>query len=263
MFKVEKFPHGTFSWADCQSTDAEKAKKFYVELMGWSKNDQPMGEGMVYTMFEKDGENVGALNQMQTEMQAQGIPSFWNNYITVDDVDALAEKVTELGGKVTSPPFDVFESGRMMVIQDPTGANVSLWQAKDSIGASLVNTTGAMIWNELATRDVPKAMEFYKNLLGWEFQKAENLDYHFIVNNGRMNGGMLTINANMGDIPPNWMVYYNIADIDAAVKKVKDLGGQVHVEGQSPVGPFAVIADPAGAVLTIMQADQPQPWLES
>ena len=133
-----------------------KAKPFYAELMGWEIEDVPMGEGMFYTMYKSDGEHVAGLSQMQPEMQSQGMPSHWSSYVTVDDVDALAGKVTELGGTVISEPFDVFDSGRMMVLQDPTGAIVCLWQAKNHIGSGLVNTPGAMTWNELTTNDPKK-----------------------------------------------------------------------------------------------------------
>jgi predicted enzyme related to lactoylglutathione lyase len=264
MFKVTKYPHGTFSWADCNSTNSEKAKKFYMDLMDWEANDMPLGEGLFYTMLTKDGETVTAVSPMMAEMQQQGIPSHWSSYITVDDVDALVDKVAELGGKVMAPPFDVFDSGRMMVIQDPSGANVGLWQAQNHIGASLVNTPGAMGWNELLSNDRAKAMEFYKGLLGWEYQKDPNQDYYMILNNGRMNGGMMQITKEMGDMPSYWMVYFNVADIDAAVKKVEALGGTIHMRREAPgVGPFAIIGDPTGAVMTIIQLEEPQPWTEN
>ena len=89
MYKVTKYPHGTFSWADNSSTDAETAKAFYMELFGWGKNEIPISEDMTYTMFQHQGENVAALSGMMPQMQEMGIPSHWTNYVTVDDVDAL------------------------------------------------------------------------------------------------------------------------------------------------------------------------------
>jgi predicted enzyme related to lactoylglutathione lyase len=60
------------------------------------------------------------------------------------------------------------------------------------------------------------------------------------------------------------MVYFNVADLDASIAKVKELGGQLHRESDAPgVGRFAIIADPTGGVMTIMQAAEPQPWSES
>ncbi len=262
MFKVTTYPHGTFSWADCSSTDAANGKKFYADLMGWEFNDVPMGNDMFYTMFNSGGEAVAALSPMQPEMQQQGIPSFWTSYITVDDVDALVGKVKELGGTVMAEPFDVFEEGRMMIITDPTGANVALWQAKNHIGAGLVNTAGAMGWNELATPDSEKVRDFYGKLLGWEYQKMEGMDYHVIQNNGRSNGGILQMNEEWEGIPAHWMVYFSVADIDKAVEKVEKLGGEVKVPivDADNIGRFSVIADPQGAHVSIIQLKEPDTW---
>lgn len=263
MFKVTAYPHGTFSWADCNSTNPSEVKPFYTALMGWDVDDIPIGNDMVYTMFQKDGENVCGLSLMQPDMQAQGIPSHWMSYIAVDNVDALADKVTELGGIVLVAPFDVMESGRMLVLQDPTGAQVSLWEAKNHIGASLVNTFGAMIWNELLTHDVDTAKSFYGGLLGWEYQKMEDMDYHLVMVNGRMNGGIMNIGEGMEGIPPHWAVYFSVEDIDAAAKQVEELGGKLNmpIMNIGETGQMVNVTDPAGAFVVLMQPNQPDPWI--
>ena len=263
MYTVTKYPHGTFSWADGASTDPSKAKAFYLGLFDWDKEEVPMGDGETYTMFKLDGADVAGFGGMQEEMKKQGVPSHWNSYITVDDVDAMIEKVKENGGTVVADPFDVFDSGRMMVIQDPTGAHVTLWQAKSHIGAGVVNKPGAMLWNELTTRDVEKAKDFFNKVLGWEYQVDEN-NYTMILNKGRVNGGIMPMDETWGDMPPNWMVYFNIDDLDGALKKVEKLGGKI-IMGKTNamgVGEFAIIADPAGATFTIMEANEPEKWIE-
>jgi uncharacterized protein len=265
MFKVTKYPHGTFSWVDCASTDAEAGKQFYTALMGWDTEDMPMGDGTFYTFFNLEGGPVAAINPIPPALQAQGMPSVWNSYITVDDVDAMVEKVNDLGGTVMVGPMDIFESGRMLTVQDPTGAVVSLWQPKDHIGARFVNTPGAFTWNELYTRDVAKASDFYSQLLGWEIEKMDGQDYWLGKINGRMNCGIMALTEEFGDMPPNWSVYLSVADIEAATKKAEELGGQVHMAlceaGQ--VGRFSVIGDPAGATVTLIQLNQPDAWVEN
>lgn len=263
-FKVTKYPHGTFSWVDCLTSDVSKNKQFYVDLMGWGVNDIPMGEDLFYTMYTLDGETVAALSPMLPEMQQMGIPSHWQSYITVESVDSLVDKVKELGGTVVHGPMDVFEAGRMLGIQDPTGANVNLWEPKDNIGASLVNTPGTFTWNELATRDVKGAMDFYEKLVGWSYQKMEHTEYYVIHNNGRANGGIIPMDERWGDMPPVWMVYLSVTDIDASLEKVKELGGKVDTEIMEAkgTGRFAIIIDPAGAVVTLIQTEKPEEWVE-
>lgn len=262
MYTVTKFPHGAFSWADCVTTDAETAKVFYMELFGWGKVEAPMGEDLTYTMFQHQGQNVVALAPMQPEVQEMGIPSHWHSYVTVDDVDALASVVTDNGGSIMYGPFDVFDSGRMVNIQDPTGAAISLWQPRNHIGAGIVNTVGAMCWNELLTRDAARAKAFYSAVLGWEFRDYPH--YTDIVNRGRGNGGIFEMDESFGDTPPCWMPYFNIGEINAGMARVKALGGQVRMgPTEAPnTGYWALATDPVGAHFYIIERFKTDPWEE-
>lgn len=266
MFTVTKYPHGTLSWADCASANASAAIPFYTELMGWTTQDLPMGDDQVYTMFKRDGHDVAGLSQLQPNQPPQ---SYWTTYITVDDVDSMPDKVRALGGIVLAGPFDVFQNGRMMLIQDPSGGTVALWQAISHVGAQLLNVPGAMTWNELNTRDVEKAKAFFGELLGWEFAPGYMPGYFFIHNphnNGRINGGILEMSGEAwGEMPSHWMVYFSVADIDAALAKAAELGGTVATEiiEAAGTGRFAVITDPAGAHLTAIQLEKPMPWQEA
>ena len=270
-FQVTRYPQGTFSWVDLGSTDAAASKTFLTELMGWQTVDIPFGEAAheVYTMFTLDGENVAALTQLSPEMMEQGIPSAWTHYITVDDVDAQVPRINELGGQVLYGPMDVFEAGRMILVQDPVGAFVALWQPRSHIGASLVNRPGAMAWNELNTPDSAASQAFYGALFGWEFAPAGPPGYMMIQNQGRSNGGILPMDESWRQpdgsmIPSHWSVYFSVADLDSALEKVKALGGEwIHdVMEASGVGRFHVVREPSGAYFVLIQLNEPEPWPE-
>ena len=79
---------------------------------------------MVYNEIVVAGRHVGGIYKMGPEQG--GEPSNWRPYVAVDDVDAKAAQVTELGGKVCVPPMDIPNVGRFSVITDPTGATISL-----------------------------------------------------------------------------------------------------------------------------------------
>ena len=264
MQKITKYPAGTFSWIDLMTTDQAGAEEFYSQLFGWSINDMPIDENSVYSMFQLEGLDVAAAGQMGEDMLAQGVPPHWNNYITVDDVDAMTEKATSLGGTVVAPPFDVFDAGRMSVVQDPTGAAFSMWQAGTSVGAHLVNAPGSLLWNELATKDTAQAEAFYKGLFGWETKVSETnngVPYTMWFNNDRPNGGMLQMTEEWGEMPSHWMVYFNVTDIEATMEKVTALGGKVHFGpiDAGEVGRFSVLQDPQGGVFTAMQTNMVDP----
>lgn len=168
------------------------------------------------------------------------------------DVDATAQRAQELGATVHAPPFDVMTAGRMSVIQDPQGAFFMLWQARDNIGAALVNAPGSFSWNELASPDLDASASFYGQLFGWTFSPMENspTEYRVIMNGDRSNGGIRPL-APPG-VPPHWLVYFVVDDIDAGVAKAVELGGST-LFGPDDIGiaKIAVVQDPQGAVFAL------------
>src|SRR3954468_7531811 len=179
MGKRTSHPHGAFSWVDNATTDQEAAKSFYAAMFGWDYRDSPVGDGVYYSMALKDGANAAAIAPQQQDEISQGIPPHWNNYVTVDDVDAVSARVGELGGTLVVEPFDVMDVGRMSVLIDPTGGVLCLWEARSNIGAGVVNEHGALCWNELNTRDVEAAQAFYGELLGWTFEKIPDIPMEY------------------------------------------------------------------------------------
>lgn len=115
--------NGAFCWNELGTTDLETAKKFYTELLGW-KLKESKAAGMIYNEIVAGDREVGGMYQMTAEFG--NAPSHWIAYVAVDDVDAKAKQVNELGGKVCVPPTDIPNVGRFCVINDPTGATISL-----------------------------------------------------------------------------------------------------------------------------------------
>ncbi len=116
--------HGDFCWNDLATTDTEASKKFYSELFGWQFEESDSA-GMVYTEISLDGQKkFGGMWKITAEMGE--VPPHWMSWVAVNDVNASAEKVVELGGSICVPPNDIPNTGRFCVITDPTGATVSL-----------------------------------------------------------------------------------------------------------------------------------------
>ena len=122
---------GAFCWQELATTDLDAAQTFYKTLLGWEikEGKAPACEGsegppMVYNEIVVAGEHVGGMYRMGPEYG--GAPSHWMAYVAVDDVDAKARQVWELGGKVCVPPMDIPHVGRFCVVNDPTGATISL-----------------------------------------------------------------------------------------------------------------------------------------
>jgi uncharacterized protein len=238
-------PPGTFSWTDLATSDPDDAKRFYTGLFGWEFEDQPIsGNGGVYTMLRKDGKDVAALFEAR-----EGMPTFWGSYVTVESADSAAARATELGGTLVMEPFDVMDVGRMAVVHDPTGAILSVWEPRGSVGANLVNVPGALTLNQLNTTDPKRAEEFYTALFGWRAEEMAGGDTPFwgIFLGDRVNGGMMQLPPDAG-APSHWLTYFGSADVDADGGRIGELGGQVTLPPMDvPGGRVLVAQDPQGA----------------
>ena len=257
MPQVDSHSHGHPSWADLATTDQDAAKSFYGSLFGWTYQDNPMGEGVTYSMAQYKDQFVSAIYAQREEMGQSGMPPMWSAYVTVDDVDARAAAVAPAGGTLMGEPFDVFDSGRMALVQDPSGAMIAFWQPKAHIGAGLIGETGSMVWTELASTDASAAGQFYADVLGWEVNKAEmdiGMDYSMVKLNGAdVAVGIYQITDDMPGMPSHWAVYWAVEDCDATVEQAKSMGASAMVEPTDiPPGRFAVLRDPQGASFAII-----------
>jgi predicted enzyme related to lactoylglutathione lyase len=247
---------GSFCWLELGTSNQSAATNFYTSLFGWTAEDMPMGP-MTYTMFRLDGKDVaGAYTLMKEQLDAH-VPPHWMPYIKVGSVDSTAEKAVSLGGKQLMPPADIPSVGRFAVIQDPTGATISLFQPGQHHGLTVFGNVGALCWADLNTSDAAKAAKFYGDLLGWTFETGKD-GYRHIVN-GTSHEDMI------GGIPPkmhappgtrsHWMSYFHVADCKASAARAASLGAStlMPAELMENVGTIAVLADPQGAVFALFQ----------
>ena len=254
MQVVKEYPNGVFSWVDLTTSDVEGAKAFYGGLFGWEFLDIPSGESQTYSMGQIEGLNVAGMGPLSPDMIAGGVPAHWASYIKHDDVDSVAAKITEAGGNLMFPPMDVMDSGRMIMATDPAGAAFGVWQPKQHIGAQLVNIPNTLTWNELQTRELEGAKEFYAAAFGWTYEVDES-DYVAASVDGRVQAGMMAIDESWGPVPNNWSVYFLVENVEATVARVSELGGTVMVPptDAGQVGRFSVIQDPQGAISTAIE----------
>lgn len=260
MSTRSEYNHGEFCWVDLVAHDMAAARSFYEQLFGWSSRDMDTKGGPPYAQFEKDGQAVAGIGQMSEEMKQQGIPPTWNSYINVEDVQAAAAKSGQLGGTVTVPPMPVVDAGWLAFVRDPTGGHVAFWQKSRHIGAELVSGPGSFCWNELVTRDVEKARQFYGELLGWEY--VENPDapskYYIARSAGRENGGIMHMSEQWGEVPSHWSVYFAVEDADAFAERITSLGGKVLVPPfETPAGRVTVVGDNQGAIFNAIAMTAP------
>jgi uncharacterized protein len=252
MGKRESYEPGTFCWVDLTTTDAEGAKAFYGDLLGWEFRDDEIPGG-VYTMRNGRGDVVGAIDQHDEH------PAHWNNYVSVTSADETVARAKQLGAGIIEEPFDLAGFGRLAVLADPGGAMLCVWEPRAHIGAGRVNDVGCMTWNELQTRDPEAAGDFYGGLFGWEIEPIEEdgrLVYTTIKNAGNQNGGFMPMTEQHGDAPSFWLPYFTVSSRDAAIEKARGFGGTLLAGPLDlPAGKIAILADPQGAAFAVFEGE--------
>lgn len=251
------YESGTPCWVDLMSPDVDASTDFYTALFGWQAEDQFDEDGTrIYTNFLRDGRLVAGMGGHQPGME--GAPPIWNTYVATDDVDATSRRVEAAGGTVMMPATDVMDQGRMAIYGDPTGAVISVWQAGEHRGAQVCNEPDTWSWNELMTRDIDAALAFYRDVFEWSYDGRELPfgTYSVIRGGGGGRGGLMPMPPGVPDMVPNhWAVYFMVDAADAAVERVRELGGQL-VQGPHDVpgiGRIAIVHDPSGGSFMIMQ----------
>lgn len=257
MSTRSNYAEGTPSWVDLQTSDQAEAKAFYAALFGWSYDDRPMLDDVAYSVATLRGEQVAAIAPLPAGAPPADTPPTWNTFLAVDDAEASAGKVESAGGQLVLPAFDVGDAGRMAFVADPSGAQVGLWQARSHVGATLVNEPGALIWNELITDDASSALAFYSAVvgLGSAVMPMPDGEYTVLQVGGDGVGGCIA--PPRPDVPNHWHVYFCTEDADATVAKAAAEGGALMADpfDMATVGRMAVLADPQGAVFSIMQPE--------
>jgi uncharacterized protein len=257
MPTFDSYAQGTPCYVELTTPDPGAAKAFYGELFGWTLTDMPVDQdGASYATVSLEGDTLAGISSQMPELA--GHPAYWSVSLAVDDVDATTAAVATAGGTVEAGPFDVMDLGRLVTIQDPTGARVNLWEARTYAGTQRANEPGTPIWNELVSPDIETATAFYAELLGvtWEdTPMAEDsilASYKTLQVEGRAVAGALP--PPMEGLPPHWNVYFNVSDVEESVAKAEALGGKTMAPAFDvpDVGRLAMLADPHGGIFWLM-----------
>jgi predicted enzyme related to lactoylglutathione lyase len=253
---TQPYTQGTPCWVDLMASDQQAAIDYYSDLFGWSGEIGPAEFGG-YAMCTLRGKPVAGIGPAMSMEGAPPPPTVWTTYLSVDNIEQTAAKVTANGGQLIVPPMQVGDQGHMMVCADPSGAVVGAWQRLQFMGAERVNEPGALTWNELNSRDLAAAMPFYTAVFGVTFESMPEMpSYRGMLAGGRVCGGAQQITEDMpGDPPSHWLTYFAVDDADSTVDAaVKARSNLLMPAFDSSAGRIAVLQDPQGAVYAIIKS---------
>lgn len=264
------YPQGVPSWIEGRHPDADAATAFYTALFGWDAEERmPPGAPGSYRIVSVDGRDVGAIT-------TSGDPAAWTTYVAVDDADATAARVVELGGTAAEPQDagPGGSAGRGVDCVDPRGASFSLWQARDRVGAQHINAPGGWVFSDLRSTDPERAFAFYQELFGWRVSdmhegpsamvRLPGYGDHLAATSdpdirerqaGAPEGFADVIGAlaRKDEGHDDWHVSFSVADRDDAAALTERLGGRVLGRWEGYWTRAAELQDPQGAPFRVTQ----------
>jgi len=252
---VNNADKGRFVWYENLTGDPKAAIDFYSNVVGWTT--QPFGQD--YVMWVGSQGPLGGVMKLPDEAKKMGMPPTWMAHVQVENVDEAAARAKKLGGKVRKEPEDVPTVGRFAIIGDPQGATISLFTPEKPMTLHDSSKPGEFCWNELMTSDNVASFDFYSQLFDWkllsEMDMGQMGKYRIFGLGDRQMGGMMTIPKG-APMPPMWIYYTEVPDLEAALtrakaKNAKVMNGPMDVPGG---GRIAQLLDPQGAAFALHQS---------
>ena len=253
-------------WYELMTPDVAAITPFYRAVAGWTIPAQgsalPNG-GQYHIITRATGGNAGGVLALSPEMLAGGARPFWFPYFHVADVAAVLEQASGMGATVWMELQDIPGTGQMALIADPQGAPFYIMAPTPPAGAPDAKSDafdrlkpGHCRWMQLDTTDAPGANAFYTALFDWNTDKTMSLgpagDYRFIEFEGAQIGAFNPMIAQGAQ--PQWLMYFGVADIEAARDAVQANGGTIAKDiHEVPGGEFVLVTtDPAGAAVAFV-----------
>ncbi len=243
---------GKFVWADLATDNAAVAQQFYARLFGWT--------------FFRYGDYLIAANQdrplagvfQRPRPKDRVAQPRWFGYISVPNVERAQEAVTQAGGRVVAPLSKVPKRGEQAVFADPEGALFGVIKSSSGDPEDFLPEPGDWIWVLLISHDGRKASEFYRGVAGYEVLQNTTTNAvgdYVLSSKGYARAAVRTVRSAQEKVRPTWLPFVRVKSIGQSVETAKELGGKVLIEPKAELfeGKLAVIADPTGAAMGIME----------
>lgn len=246
---------GKFIWQNLFTNDVEKAANFYKDMFGWESRKFGAGNNS-YLLLTNRGLSAAGIIRLKKDDQSE---NQWVSFISVDNVNSANSYVIQNGGKVLVQPKIFEQHGQVAIFADPEGAAFGVINSSSGDPREVLPEVGQFVWADLFAKQPETQIRFYKGIADYAVEQNDasgvNNDF-FLKTNGVARSGILPIPDK--DVLPNWLPYVRVNNIVESVVKTTQLGGEVILEPSANLfnGKLAVILDPTGAALGLIEIDQ-------
>lgn len=241
---------------DLLTSDTARARAFYAEVFGWTAAQESQEFGG-YFMFMRDGAPVAGCMPKVAGVPGMEGPDLWGIYLSAEDAKSTVESALSHGASLREGPTDIADLGVEAILDDPSGARIGLWQARQFAGTSAFGVPGTPAYFELLTRGYAGAVAFYRDVFGWQGREVSDTDEFRLTalqDGGETIAGIMDASRFLpAGEPDHWGTYIKVTDADAALATITAHGGTVTQPARdTPYGRLAGAADPTGARFKIV-----------
>ncbi len=252
----EPFPlrPGAVLSADIAVPDHEREVRFYSRVLS-------TGENPLWREDLMNNLGIPIIGLGARIPEYAHLPLQWMPHIQVADVAASARRAIDLGGSELMHHRDDDGLSQWAVLLDPNGAAFGIIPVVPADAVPPVDIpegtpVGRIGWLDLTVPDASTTRDFYREVIGWSVHDVEMgdegeryADYAMLDGGGDPAGGVCHARGvNLG-LPPVWMLYLPVGDLDESLRRVEEEGGKVIKSARGKDGKYvyAAVQDPVGA----------------
>jgi len=261
---TDRYP-GKFIWGDLFTADPAAAEKFYTGLFGWTaatiERTTPSGTHPYIVLSVGDRPIAGIMKR--PARRKDEVHGRWVGYVSVADVPQALAAAAACGGRVLSWAKDRPQRGAQGIFNDAEGAMLGVMHSSSGDPGEYLPQPGDWTWAELFARDPAAAGLYYHAVIGYDRIPDTRTDRpnHFILVSGGYSRASVTAVPARPKAHPAWLLFVRVANVKETVARAVSLGGRVLVPPSDAPTEYwrAVIADPAGAYVGVVELEESPP----
>jgi len=248
--------------ADIAVPEHDREVRFYARVL--TTGDDPLWRD---DLMNNAGLPIIGLGE-RTEETAN-LPLQWMPHIQVADVTASVTRALELGGRELMHSRDAEGNSQWAVLLDPNGAAFGIIPVvtpdampptEETVSGNAVRV-GRIAWVNLTVSDAAITRDFYQQVIGWSVHEVEMehagdryFDFGMADSEGEPAAGVCHARGTNGDLPPVWLIYLPVGDLDESLRRVEEEGGEVlrAARGSDAGFAYAVVRDLVGACFALI-----------
>lgn len=252
---------GKVVWHDLFTAKPAEAVAFYSEVFGW-ESEPLLVKDLHLILMRSNGYPVACVVE-RPKVAGEEAEGLWVGYFSTSSIDNTIVDVELAGGRVLVGKGILPGRGDHAICADSQGAIFGLLRTLSGDPGDYFPEPNEFMWSQHFSRDTAAASSFYGRAAAFEIHKDdrfEGRELYILAASGYARAGMSPFPENHQGDRADWIQFIRVESIADVVGKVEQAGGKVAVAPSPDVleGRLAVITDPTGALLGLLEAVPPE-----